>query len=230
LRAAFHIELERLIMPRKSKPGTAGAVGKGDPEKKQTRNRLRRAATLLNAAAPRTKAARDETLIKRKIDYVVRAMMDGVPLSKARKEVSLSKKMFEGGIKGKQFFARDKATGARIKNRGKLQINLKPTNYIDSSGDMVTNSPLVGENAALVRDWQKQVHLLLHSDASKADKIQARKRIAEISKQKIVDVYGNRIDLTGDLSVIELARESSDYDELPEFMSQLENTDGRQKK
>ena len=210
-------------MVRKSRP-------KSDLEKRQARNRQRRAATLRKAAAPRTKAARDEALIKRKIDYVARAMSEGVSASKARRDVSLSKKSFEGGISGTQFFLRDKATGERVKRGGKLQLNLKPTTYIDSSADVIDNVALVGKNAALVRDWQEQVKILLSDNSKASEKIRARRRIAEISRQKIVDVRGSRIDLTGDWQIIERAYETSDYDELQEFVSQLENTDGRQKK
>lgn len=210
-------------MTRKSKP-------KGDLEKRQARSRLRRAATLRKAAAPRTKATRSEALIKRKVDYVARAMSEGVSASKARRDVGLSKKSFEEGISGTQFFLRDKTTGERVKRGGKLQLNLKPTTYIDSSADVIDNVALVGKNAALVRDWQERVKALLSENSKASDKIHARRRIVEISKQKIVDVHGNRIDLTGDWQVIERAYETSDSDELQEFMSQLENTDGRQKK
>ena len=210
-------------MVRKSRP-------KSDLEKRQARNRQRRAATLRKAAAPRTKAARDEALIKRKIDYVARAMSEGVSASKARRDVSLSKKSFEGGISGTQFFLRDKATGERVKRGGKLQLNLKPTTYIDSSADVIDNVALVGKNAALVRDWQEQVKILLSDNSKASEKIRARRQIAEISRQKIVDVRGSQIDLTGDWQIIERAYETSDYDELQEFVSQLENTDGRQKK
>ena len=210
-------------MARKSLP-------RSDPGKKGTRNRLRRAATLRKVAAPRTKAARNEGLIRRKIDYVARAMSEGVSASKARREVGLSRRYFDEGVRGTQFFLRDKVTGERVKIGGKLQLNLKPTRYIDNNADVISNSPLVGKNAALVREWQEQVNVLLSDDSKASEKLRARQRIAEIAKQKIVDVHGSRIDLTGDWQLIERAYETSDYDELQEFVSQLENTDGRQKK
>jgi hypothetical protein len=208
----------------------AAKKSKSDLEKRQDRNRARRAKTLLEAAAPRTKATQDEALIKRKVDYVARAMAEGVSVSKARKEVGLSRKSFEEGIRGTQFFSRDMETGERVKKGGKLQLNLKPTSYIDGSGDLVANQPLVGKNAALVRDHQKQVRILLSENSTLNEKNAARRRLKEISKEKIVDVYGKRVDLTGDYRVVEAAYESSDQGELDEFLSNLENTDGRQKR
>jgi hypothetical protein len=197
-------------MARQSKDSTFSSALFREAEQREERNRKRRAARL------KGKPARDDKILKRKVDYVAIRMAEGTSFTKARKEAGLSRGAFNKGTQGTQFLLRNEGGFPTKDARGRVQLNRKPTAFIDE-GAGYRSVVAVGKNSAALREWQKALSVLENHNSSKAEIAAAKAQLRKISKQSIVDISGNKIRPAGNWDTIESGLSQMSSDELEAF-------------
>jgi hypothetical protein len=197
-------------MAKRSKDRTFSSVLFREAEQREERNRKRRAGRL------KSTPARDDNILKRKVDYVAARMADGTSFTKARKEVGLSRAAFNKGTQGTQFLLRDESGLPAKDARGRVQLNRKPTSFIDETA-RYRSTVAVGKNSAALREWQKALSVLERHNSSKAEIAAAKAQLRKISRQSIVDIAGNRIRPAGDWDTIDSGLSQMSANELEAF-------------
>jgi hypothetical protein len=143
-------------------------------------------------------------------------MAEGTSFTKARKEVGLSKGAFNKGTQGTQFLLRDQGGLPAKDARGRMQLNRKPTSFIDEAARYRT-AVAVGKNSAALREWQKALSVLEKHNSSKAEIAAAKAQLRKISRQSIVDISGDKIRTAGDWDTIESGLSQMSAEELETF-------------
>lgn len=197
-------------MAKRSKDLTFSSALFREAEQREERNRKRRAARL------KSKPARDDKILKRKVDYIAVRMAEGTSFTKARKEAGLSRGAFNKGTQGTQFLLRNESGLPAKDARGRVQLNRKPTSFIDATARN-RSAVAVGKNSAALREWQKALSVLENHNSSKAEIAAAKAQLRKISKQSLVDISGNKIRPAGDWDTIESGLSQMSAGELEAF-------------
>jgi hypothetical protein len=197
-------------MARRSKNPVISSALFREAQQREERNRKRRAARL------KSKPARDDKILKRKADYVAGRMAEGISFTKARKEVGLSKGAFNKGTQGTQFLLRDESGLPAKDARGRVQLNRKPTSFVDETA-RYRSVVVVGKNSSALREWQKALSALEKHNSSKTEIADAKAQLRKISRHGIVDISGKKIRPAGDWDTVESGLSQMSADELEAF-------------